>query len=53
VLRDGSTLAVRPIRPDDEADLARFFTDLSTESRIIPTPHEQAISLTLDWFRSH
>jgi acetyl coenzyme A synthetase (ADP forming)-like protein len=34
VLRDGSTLAVRPIRPDDEADLARFFTDLSTESRI-------------------
>jgi len=34
VLRDGSTLAVRPIRPDDEADLARFFTDLSIESRV-------------------
>jgi acetyl coenzyme A synthetase (ADP forming)-like protein len=34
VLRDGSTLAVRPIRPGDEGDLARFFTDLSMESRI-------------------
>src|SRR6202171_3935193 len=34
VLRDGSTLAVRPIRPDDEADLARFFTELSFESRV-------------------
>ena len=28
VLRDGSTLDVRPIRQDDEANLARFFTDL-------------------------
>jgi len=34
VLRDGSTLAVRPIRADDEADLARFFTELSMESRV-------------------
>ena len=34
MLRDGSTLAVRPIRPEDEADLARFFTDLSMESRV-------------------
>ncbi|HVC74901.1 MAG TPA: GNAT family N-acetyltransferase [Candidatus Micrarchaeaceae archaeon] len=34
VLRDGSTLAVRPIRSADEADLARFFTDLSMESRV-------------------
>jgi acetate---CoA ligase (ADP-forming) len=34
VLRDGSTLAVRPVRPEDEADLARFFTDLSMESRV-------------------
>ena len=34
VLRDGSTLAVQPIRPDDEADLARFFTELSFESRV-------------------
>jgi acetate---CoA ligase (ADP-forming) len=34
VLRDGSTLAVRPIRQDDEGDLARFFTDLSMESRV-------------------
>ena len=34
VLRDGSTLAVRPIRAEDEADLARFFTDLSMESRV-------------------
>jgi acetyl coenzyme A synthetase (ADP forming)-like protein len=34
VLRDGSTLAVRPIRSEDEADLARFFTDLSIESRV-------------------
>jgi acetyl coenzyme A synthetase (ADP forming)-like protein len=34
VLRDGSTLSVRPIRPEDEGELARFFTDLSMESRI-------------------
>ena len=34
VLRDGSTLTVRPIRPDDEAELARFFADLSLESRV-------------------
>ena len=34
VLRDGSTLAVRPIRSADETDLARFFTDLSMESRV-------------------
>jgi acetate---CoA ligase (ADP-forming) len=34
VLRDGSTLAVRPIRPDDETDLARFFTGLSLESLV-------------------
>lgn len=34
MLRDGSTLAVRPIRQEDEADLARFFTDLSMESRV-------------------
>jgi len=34
VLRDGSTLAVRPIRPEDERELARFFTDLSMESRV-------------------
>jgi acetyl coenzyme A synthetase (ADP forming)-like protein len=34
VLRDGSTLTVRLIRQDDEADLARFFTDLSMESRV-------------------
>ncbi len=34
MLRDGSTLAVRPVRPEDEADLARFFTDLSMESRV-------------------
>ena len=34
VLRDGSTLTVRPIRREDEADLARFFTDLSMESRV-------------------
>ena len=34
VLRDGSTVNVRPIRPGDEADLARFFTGLSLESRV-------------------
>lgn len=34
MLRDGSTLAVRPIRSHDEADLARFFTELSLESRV-------------------
>jgi acetyl coenzyme A synthetase (ADP forming)-like protein len=34
VLRDGSTLAVRPIRLGDEAELARFFSALSLESRV-------------------
>ncbi len=34
VLRDGSTLAVRPIRPEDEAELSAFFTRLSLESRV-------------------
>jgi acetate---CoA ligase (ADP-forming) len=34
VLRDGSTLTVRPIRADDEAELARFFSALSLESRV-------------------
>src|ERR1700693_3797772 len=34
VLRDGSTLAPRPIRSADEADLARVFTALSMESRV-------------------
>ena len=34
VLRDGSTVTVRPIRPEDEADLARFFSHLSLESRV-------------------
>jgi acetate---CoA ligase (ADP-forming) len=34
VLRDGSTLSVRPIRPEDEEELARFFASLSLESRV-------------------
>jgi len=34
VLRDGSTLTVRPIRREDEAELARFFNNLSLESRV-------------------
>jgi acetyl coenzyme A synthetase (ADP forming)-like protein len=34
VLRDGSTLTVRPIRPDDATQLGRFFADLSLESRV-------------------
>ena len=33
VLRDGSTLAVRPVREDDINALVRFFTELSPESR--------------------
>jgi acetyl coenzyme A synthetase (ADP forming)-like protein len=32
VLRDGSTVAVRPIRGEDEAELSRFFSALSPES---------------------
>ena len=35
VLRDGSTLAVRPIKLEDEAGLAHFFSSLSMESRIL------------------
>jgi acetyl coenzyme A synthetase (ADP forming)-like protein len=34
VLRDGSTVTVRPIRPEDASDLASFFTNLSLESRV-------------------
>jgi acetate---CoA ligase (ADP-forming) len=34
VLRDGSTLSVRPIRADDEERLSRFYASLSLESRI-------------------
>ncbi|HZQ49996.1 MAG TPA: GNAT family N-acetyltransferase [Candidatus Dormibacteraeota bacterium] len=35
VLRDGSTVTVRPVRPADEAALATFFTSLSLESRVL------------------
>jgi acetate---CoA ligase (ADP-forming) len=35
VLRDGSTLSVRPIKREDETGLARFFSSLSMESRIL------------------
>jgi acetyl coenzyme A synthetase (ADP forming)-like protein len=35
VLRDGSTVTVRPVRPDDEAALNRFFESLSDESRYL------------------
>ena len=34
VLRDGSTVAVRPIRSEDEAELSRFFSALSLESLV-------------------
>src|SRR3954468_22348678 len=41
-LRDGSTLAVRPIEPGDREELARGFEKLSDESRykrfFAPTP---------------
>lgn len=35
VLRDGSTATIRPVRPDDEASLLRFFHSLSPESRYL------------------
>ena len=35
VLRDGSTVSVRPVRPADEAALAHFFAGLSLESRVL------------------
>ena len=34
VLRDGSTLAVRPVRVEDAVELGRFYADLSLESRV-------------------
>ncbi len=34
VLRDGSTLFVRPVKEEDAADLSRFFSNLSLESRV-------------------
>ena len=34
VLRDGSTVTVRPVRPGDEQRLAAFFAALSLESRV-------------------
>lgn len=33
VLRDGSTATIRPVRPDDEGALLRFYQSLSSESR--------------------
>jgi acetyl coenzyme A synthetase (ADP forming)-like protein len=33
VLRDGSTVSLRPVRPDDGPPLARFLAGLSTQSR--------------------
>ncbi|MBI2247553.1 MAG: GNAT family N-acetyltransferase, partial [Armatimonadetes bacterium] len=33
VLKDGSTLHVRPVRPDDEVKLLQFLRGLSEESR--------------------
>ena len=35
VLRDGSTVTVRPVRAADETALAQFFTGLSLESRVL------------------
>jgi acetyl coenzyme A synthetase (ADP forming)-like protein len=35
VLRDGSTLAIRPVRVEDAPELGRFFADLSLESRVL------------------
>jgi acetate---CoA ligase (ADP-forming) len=35
VLRDGGTLTVRPIARSDEPELARFFSSLSLESRVL------------------
>jgi GNAT superfamily N-acetyltransferase len=35
VLRDGSTLTIRPVRADDAGELGRFFADLSLESRVL------------------
>ncbi|HSO93190.1 MAG TPA: GNAT family N-acetyltransferase, partial [Candidatus Dormibacteraeota bacterium] len=32
VLRDGSTATIRPVRPDDEASVLRFFESLSPQS---------------------
>src|ERR1700693_343784 len=34
VLRDGSTLTIRPVRVEDAHELGRFFADLSLESRV-------------------
>lgn len=34
VLRNGSTVTVRPVRADDEVGIARFFVGLSLESRV-------------------
>jgi acetyl coenzyme A synthetase (ADP forming)-like protein len=35
VLRDGSTVHVRPVRPDDEGPLLEFFRGLSAETRLL------------------
>lgn len=35
VLRDGSTLHVRPVRPDDEPGLLAFYCGLSEEARVM------------------
>jgi acetyl coenzyme A synthetase (ADP forming)-like protein len=45
VLRDGSTVHVRPIRPDDEERLLAFFRGLSRDSRAL-----RFFSATSDYF---
>ena len=48
MLRDGSTLPVRPVKVEDEAELVRFYNSLSPESRMLrfftehPTVEEMA-----------
>jgi acetate---CoA ligase (ADP-forming) len=53
VLRDGSTLSVRPVRPDDEPRLRAFFDRLSDRSRTFrffsaATSTADAVSAALD-----
>jgi acetyl coenzyme A synthetase (ADP forming)-like protein len=57
VLRDGSTVAVRPIRAEDEAELSRFFSALSLESLVsrffgVANPNAMARSFAQVDYRS-
>lgn len=53
LLRDGTTAAIRPAQPSDQAPIAKFFASLSLESRLrrffsLAVPDDKLVSLFCD-----